>query len=66
MGAVLEGRNDMSDNQYAVICKRCGVRALTEDEYDDEMLKCESDWTCPTCGGKAEWDDDCLETRGEK
>ena len=45
---------------YAVICRKHGRVALTEAQYDEQMDRPDSRWTCPTCGDIAEWDDDCL------
>ncbi len=56
---------------YAVFCKevkgcveRCshlsldGAIFLTQQEYEAQMDNADYGWTCPICGGQADWDDD--------
>ena len=47
---------------WAVICPQHGKQYLTGEQYDDQMMKADSYWFCPVCGGHSEWDDDNFET----
>ena len=52
------------DNPYpghVVVCYDCGRVTLTVRQYDIAMNHANSRWTCPKCGGPAEWDDDAYE-----
>ena len=42
---------------WAVICPDHGQVFLTDAEYDAQMDKPDSLWTCPLCGKPSEWDD---------
>lgn len=46
---------------WAVICIDHGKQYLTGEQYDDQMMECDSRWFCPVCGGQSEWDDDNFE-----
>ncbi len=52
---------------HAVVCDdRCGVVCLTSQEYERQLARPNQGWTCPSCGGRADWDDDCPETNPEE
>lgn len=57
-------RDNRSDpTPYAVICKDgCGTVFLSEQDYRKQLGDAYIPWRCTKCGGRAEWDDDCLET----
>lgn len=46
---------------WAVICREHGKQYLTGEQYDDQMMKADSYWACPICGGHSSWDDDNYE-----
>lgn len=48
--------------QYVVICRHCGIEPLTKENYMRQLSYPNSGWRCPSCGEKARWDDECLET----
>jgi hypothetical protein len=55
--------NLLDPTDAAVHCKgKCGLVFLTDEQYDAQMDRPDSTWTCPQCGGGAEWDDDCRST----
>ncbi len=43
---------------WAVICREHGKQYLTSEQYDAQMMKPDSYWLCPICGGHSSWDDD--------
>lgn len=51
---------------YAVVCTKPSIKApkghgqifLTQQEYNEQMMKPDSKWVCPACGQYAYWDDD--------
>lgn len=52
------------DEEYAqIICIKCGLVFLTEEEYDEQMSKPTSKWTCPNCLQEAYFDDDYFEDK---
>lgn len=55
--------NSDDPTPYAVNCKNCMIlRFLTEAQYQRQLSKPDSLWTCPVCGEVAQWDDDCQAT----
>jgi hypothetical protein len=46
---------------YAVICREHGQQFLTSDEYNRQLCRPDSLWTCPKCGEASHWDDDNYE-----
>ena len=54
--------NNQPETPWAVICPQHGKQYLTGEQYDDQMMKADSYWLCPVCGGHSEWDDDNFET----
>jgi len=44
-----------------VICRVCGPVDITEEQYDHQMDRPDSPWTCPRCARLAEFDDDRFE-----
>lgn len=60
MIANAEGK--MYQTPYAVICRRCGLQCLSEENYTLQINRPNSLWVCPRCGDTAHWDDDCPAT----
>lgn len=55
---------------YAVRCRgdhgieglgSCGTVYMTRDEYNFQMSRPDSFWSCPKCGSSGSWDDDNYE-----
>jgi hypothetical protein len=46
---------------FAVICRTHGQVYITEDDYVKQLSMPDALWTCPECGGVAEFDDDNYE-----
>jgi hypothetical protein len=42
---------------YQVECEDHGMVALTEAEYDAQMMRPNARWACPECGRRAAFDD---------
>lgn len=43
---------------WAVVCSDHGQQFLTEEDYDNQMMKADCFWLCPVCGRYSAWDDD--------
>ena len=43
---------------YAVLCDDHGQQFLTAEQYDHQLSRTDSFWSCPRCGEFAHWDDD--------
>jgi hypothetical protein len=58
-----EGTPALSEERtpYAVICREHGQQFLTSDEYNRQLCRPDSLWTCPKCGEASNWDDDNYE-----
>jgi len=56
----------MKETPWAVWCyaERKTV-CLTEEEYGRQIMRANSLWSCPDCGGKADWDDEHYEKHME-
>lgn len=50
---------------YAVICPEHGKQPLNAYEYDRQMNRPNSKWTCPVCREEALWDDEHYERMTE-
>jgi hypothetical protein len=59
---------------YAIYCTSgplegysgCGLVYLTDNEYNQQMMRPNATWRCPICGMyPARWDDDNYEQFGE-
>ena len=48
---------------WAVICRNHGQQFLTEEQYERQLDRPDSLWTCPVCGDSATWDDDNFERK---
>ena len=51
----------MPDEKYRVNCSRCGNVVIGYGNYMDQMWKADDFWYCPTCGGRASFDDEAYE-----
>jgi hypothetical protein len=53
--------------KYGVICQTHGLRELSEQQYQRQLVRINEVWRCPQCGRAAEWDDDsqCMNEENE-
>lgn len=67
VGGVPNVYGRLYDQTAAVICRKCEPGGdplpITMSAYTRAQLDPDAPWECPRCGGEAEWDRLCPETR---
>jgi len=56
----------MPDDKYRVNCRNCGNVVIGYGNYRDQMAKPDDLWYCPSCGGRASFDDKTYEEWEER